>query len=253
MNEGRLADTVAIITGAARGIGADIAMQMAEEGAKVVIADVLDDQAAALASSLGSSARHLHLDVTSEDDWACAVDAAQMSFGTVNVLVNNAGITAAGALEDFPLESWRRVLDVNLTGPFLGMRAVAKPMVSAGGGAVVNISSVDGLRGLPGLHAYGASKFGLRGLTKAVAAELAPRGIRVNSVHPGLVRTPMTEGAPDDFLTVPMGRAAEPLELSRMVCWLASDEASYATGAEFVVDGGMTAILPYRTSSTAVE
>lgn len=246
MNDGRLANKVAIVTGAARGLGADIAAQMVSEGARVVIADVLDASGEAVAAKLGARACFVHLDVTDEGQWSRAVDRTRTAFGAVNILVNNAAITSAGALADFSLESWRRVLDVNLTGTFLGMRTVVNPMIGAGGGSIVNVSSVDGLRGLPGVHAYGASKFGVRGLTKSAAAELAQQGIRVNSVHPGLVRTPMTEGAPDDFLTIPIGRAAKPIELARMVCWLASDEASYATGAEFVVDGGLTAVLPHQ-------
>lgn len=245
MNSDRLAGRVAIVSGAARGLGADVAAQMVQMGARVVIGDVLDEPGEALAESLGTAARFLHLDVADEDQWDATVDHALLTFGRVDVLVNNAAITDACALADYPLASWRRVLDVNLTGTFLGMRAVVKPMLDTGGGSIVNVSSVDGLSGLPGIHAYGASKFGVRGLTKSAAAELAQQGIRVNSVHPGLIRTPMTEGAPD-FLTVPLGRAAETNEVSKMICWLAGDEASYVTGAEFVVDGGLTAILPHQ-------
>jgi 3alpha(or 20beta)-hydroxysteroid dehydrogenase len=250
MNDGRLKDKVALVTGAARGIGADVARQMVAEGARVVITDVTDDTGTALATELGAAARFSHLDVADEAHWAAAVEDAEKAFGTVNVLVNNAGITAAGSLADFPVDMWRKILDVNLTGSFLGMRAVAPRMAATGGGSIVNVSSVDGLRAIPGLHAYGASKSGLRLLTKSVAAELGPQNVRVNSVHPGLVATPMTEGAPEGFLTVPMRRAAAPSELAAMICWLASDEASYATGAEFVVDGGMTAILPYQSALT---
>lgn len=248
MTDNRLEGKVAIVTGAARGLGADFTRQMVAEGARVVVADIEDEQGRALVESLGPKTCFVHLDVADEDQWADAVEIAETAFGRVDVLVNNAGITAAGAISDFPLATWRRVLDINLTGTFLGIRAVADSMISAGGGSIVNVSSVDGLRALPGLHAYGASKAGVRLLTKSAAAELAPRRIRVNSLHPGLVRTPMTDGAPDGFLTIPVGRSAEPSEMSAMVCWLASDEASYATGAEFVVDGGMTAILPYQTA-----
>ena len=208
MDETRLDGKVAIVTGASRGLGAEIAARMVGEGARVVIADVLDEPGERLSTRLGEAARFTHLDVADELQWKAAVQLAESTFGAVTVLVNNAGITAAGALLDFPLDTWRRVLDVNLTGTFLGMRAVATSMIAAGGGSIVNVSSVDGQRAIPGLHAYGASKSAVRLLTKSAAAELAAQGIRVNSVHPGLVRTPMTEGAPDGFLTIPMARAA---------------------------------------------
>jgi 3alpha(or 20beta)-hydroxysteroid dehydrogenase len=242
----RLAGKVAIVTGAARGLGAAVAEQLAAEGASVVIGDVLDAEGEALARSLGDTVRFARLDVADESQWAAIVEFTTATFGSVDILVNNAAITDAAPLADYSLAAWQRVLDVNLTGTFLGMRAVVRPMLEGGGGSIVNVSSVDGLRGLPGVHAYGASKFGVRGLTKSAAVEFAAHGIRVNSVHPGHVRTPMVDGAADGFLNIPIDRAAEPVEVSRMICWLASDEASYATGAEFVVDGGLTAVLPHQ-------
>jgi 3alpha(or 20beta)-hydroxysteroid dehydrogenase len=161
--------------------------------------------------------------------------------------VNNAGIANGNRLVDFELSEWQRIIDINLTGTFLGMRAATPAMIEAGGGSVVNISSVEGMRGSPGLHGYTATKFAVRGLTKSTALELAQHGIRVNSIHPGLIRTPMTEGIPADFLQIPLGRAAAPSEVSALVTYLASDESSYSTGAEFVIDGGLTVGVPHKT------
>lgn len=243
---GRVDGTVALISGGARGMGASHARALVTEGAHVVVGDILDDEGKALADELGDAARFVHLDVTQPDHWASAVATAVQEFGKLNVLVNNAGIANGNSLEQFELAEWRRVIDINLTGTFLGMQAAIAPMIAAGGGSIINVSSVDGVRASPGLHGYVASKWGIRGLTKSAALELAPHGIRVNSLHPGLIRTPMTAGIPEDFLTIPLGRAADPVEVSMFVLFLASDESGYATGTEFVVDGGLVTGLPHR-------
>jgi 3alpha(or 20beta)-hydroxysteroid dehydrogenase len=243
---GRVDGKVAVISGGARGMGASHVRTLVGEGAKVVAADILDDEGKALADELGEAARFVHLDVTQPEQWKAAVDAAVGEFGRLDVLVNNAGIVNGNVLQKFELADWQRIIDVNLTGTFLGMQAAIEPMIAAGGGSIINISSVEGLRGSPWAHGYVASKFGVRGLTKSAALELAPHGIRVNSIHPGLIRTPMTAGIPEDFLTIPLGRAADPVEVSNFVLFLASNESSYATGSEFVVDGGLVAGVPHK-------
>ncbi|MCA2210598.1 SDR family oxidoreductase [Nocardia rosealba] len=240
---GRLTGKVAVISGGARGMGAAHARRFVDEGASVVIGDVLDDEGAALASELG--VRYQHLDVREPEQWQAVVRTAVEEFGGLHVLVNNAGIVNGNLLVDFALEEWQRIIDINLTGTFLGMQAAVPAMT--GGGSIVNISSVEGMRGSPGLHGYTATKFAVRGLTKSAALELAPQGIRVNSVHPGLISTPMTEGIPADFLQIPLARAAQPDEVSALVAYLASDESSYSTGAEFVVDGGLTVGVPHKS------
>jgi 3alpha(or 20beta)-hydroxysteroid dehydrogenase len=245
---GRVDGKVALISGGARGMGAAHARALLAEGAKVVVGDILDDDGNALAEELGTAARFVHLDVTQPDQWKAAVDAATTAFGRLNVLVNNAGIVNGNTLQNFPLADWQQIIDINLTGTFLGMQAAIEPMIAAGGGSIINISSVEGLRGSPGLYGYVASKFGVRGLAKAAALELAPHNIRVNSIHPGLIRTPMTAGIPEDFLQIPLGRGAEPGEVSACVVYLASDESSYSTGAEFVVDGGLTVGVPHKST-----
>lgn len=229
-------------------MGAAHARLLVAEGAQVVLGDILDDEGAALADELGSAARYVHLDVTQPDQWKAAVAVAVEAFGKLNVLVNNAGIANGNLLKDFELAEWQKIIDINLTGTFLGMQVAVEPLTEAGGGSIINISSVEGLRGSPGLYGYVASKWAVRGLAKAAALELAPHGIRVNSVHPGLIRTPMTESIPDGFLQIPMGRAATSEEVSACVLYLASDESSYSTGAEFVVDGGLSVGLPVNTS-----
>ncbi|MCV7402640.1 glucose 1-dehydrogenase [Mycobacterium fragae] len=244
---GRVDGKVALISGGARGMGAAHARALVAEGAKVVVADVLDDEGIAVAAELGPAALFLHLDVTRRDQWKAAVTATVQAFGTLNVLINNAGIVNGNTLQNFPLEDWQQIIDINLTGTFLGMQAAVAPMIAAGGGSMINISSVEGLRGSPGLYGYVASKFGVRGLAKAAALELAPHGIRVNSIHPGFIRTPMTAGLPEDFLQIPLGRGADPAEVSACVVYLASDESSYSTGQEFVVDGGLTIGIPHKT------
>ena len=243
---GRVSDQVALITGGARGMGAEHARLLLSEGAQVVIADILDNEGMAVAQELGSNAHYVHLDVTHPDQWAAAVTETVHRFGRLTVLVNNAGIAGRKTVRKFELERWRQTLDVNLTGTFLGIQAVVDEMIRAGGGSIINISSIEGLRGAPFAHAYVASKWAVRGLTKSTALELGRHNIRVNSVHPGLVRTPMTAHFPDDIVTAPLGRPAEPIEVSNLILYLASDESSYSTGAEFVVDGGVTADTPRK-------
>ncbi len=242
---GRVENKVAIITGGARGMGAAHARALVAEGAKVVIGDILDDEGKALAAEIGDSARYVHLDVTSLEDWEAAVATTIAEFGTVNVLVNNAGIVNGAAIQNFKVEKWRQIIDVNLTGTFLGLRSVAQPMIDGGGGSIINVSSVEGLRGSPWAHGYVASKWGVRGLAKSAALELAPHNVRVNSIHPGLIKTPMTEGIPEGMVKVPMGRSAESSEVATFVVFLASDESSYSTGSEFVMDGGLSADVPH--------
>ena len=210
---GRVEDKVALISGGSRGMGAAHARMLVDEGAKVVIGDILDDEGKALADELGDAVRYVHLDVTSPDDWSAAVATATGDFGKLNVLVNNAGIVNGAALQKFRLDKWQQILDVNLTGTFLGMQAAVKPMIAAGGGSIINVSSVEGLRGSPWAHGYVASKWGVRGLAKSAALELAPHNIRVNSIHPGMIRTPMTEGLPEDIVKTPLGRPAESSEV----------------------------------------
>lgn len=244
---GRLEGKVALITGAAQGQGEAEARRFVAEGAKVVIADVNDEKGSALAAELGDAAIFERLDVTDEEQWAAAVVAAEGAFGPVSVLVNNAGILVFGPLQKLAVDDFRRSIDVNLTGTLLGMQAVYRSMKSAGGGSIVNISSYGGMTGLPMLGAYVAAKWGVRGLTKTAAIDFARAGIRVNSVHPGGVDTPMTQN-PDGSSTgdaafnqtLPIKRHARPDEIASMVLFLASDESSYCTGAEFVIDGGGT-------------
>lgn len=230
-------------------MGASHLRALVAEGASVVFGDVLDADGQAVADSIGGQARFVHHHVTSVEDWERMVDTAIECFGSVDILVNNAGILNAGFIEDYDLNDWHRILDVNLTGVFLGIRAVVKPMKAAGRGSIINISSIEGLGGTMGAHGYTATKFAVRGLTKSTAMELEPCGIRVNSVHPGLVRTPMTEWVPEDLFQTALGRIADPVEVSNLVVYLASDESSYSTGSEFVVDGGCTAGLGHKDFS----
>ncbi|MEV8546760.1 glucose 1-dehydrogenase [Streptomyces sp. NPDC051572] len=238
----RVTGKVAIITGGARGMGAAHARRFIEEGASVVITDVLKDEGHALASELGERARFLAQDVTDGARWAEVVADAEDAFGPVDVLVNNAGISFSGLMLDTSEADFRKVVDINQVGVFLGMQAVVPSMRRAGGGSIVNISSFAGLMGTAVGIAYCASKFAVRGMTKAAAAEFGREGIRVNSVHPGFIRTPMIDAFPDDHPYVqasPLARVAEPSEVAALVLYLASDESSFSTGSEFVVDGGL--------------
>lgn len=244
------------MSGGARGLGRAMVEEFAAEGARVAIGDVLVDEAAAVAARLGDRAMALALDVTSEQSWAAAVDAVTARFGPLNVLVNNAGTAEIAPLARTTLESYRRVTEVNQTGVFLGMRAVIASMTDAGGGSIVNVSSIDGLVGAPRIISYVASKWAVRGMTKAAAMELASRGIRVNSIHPGHVHTLLAadpgedqtemRAVVDDYCArlAPMRRTGEPAEIAKLAAFLASDDSSYSTGAEFVADGGFTAGYP---------
>jgi len=248
VHAGRLEGKVALITGAARGQGAAHGRVLAAAGARVVLGDILDDEGQALATEIGDAAIYVHLDVTSRSDWALAVAEAKDRFGKIDILVNNAGIGFSATVEETSPEDWDRVLGINLTGPWAGIQAVLPDLKSAGGGSIINISSVDGLMGMPTLHAYVASKFALRGITKSLAAELGAFNIRVNSVHPGYVDTPMVRdiGMLPEDMYIPLARGAMPEEISYLILYLASDESAFVTGAEFVIDGGQTAQLPLK-------
>jgi 3alpha(or 20beta)-hydroxysteroid dehydrogenase len=242
---------VALISGAARGMGLAEAQLFTAEGAKVVLGDVVDSEGEQAAKEIGDAALYQHLDVTSEEDWAAAVQAGTQAFGRVDVLVNNAGIVIPGRIRDLSLADYRSVIDVNQTGVFLGMRAVIPAMEAAGRGSIINISSIDGFIGMDMVVSYVASKFAVRGMTKVAALELAESNIRVNSVHPGFVHTRLgnPDGVPEvrsllDRYTkgrVPLGRTGEPEDIAQLVLFLASEESSYCTGSEFVADGGMLA------------
>ncbi len=236
---GRLDGRVALITGGARGQGAAEAALFASEGATVVVTDVLIEEGERTAGELGGDF-YPH-DVADEGAWATVVEGTLSRHGRLDVLVNNAGILLGAAMKNTSLEQWERVIAVNQTGVFLGMKAVAPAMTEQKSGSIVNISSVAGLEGLFGSMAYTASKFAVRGMTKVAAKELGPHNVRVNSIHPGLINTDMTSEFDKDRMLrgVPLGREAAPEEVAAMALFLASDEASYCTGQEFVVDGGM--------------
>lgn len=239
----RLDGRVALISGGARGMGAAEARLFVAQGASVVVGDILDDQGGALAAELGSAARYLHHDVRDEEAWAEAVGLALRDFGRLDILVNNAGIFRSSRLVETSLDDYMRIIWINQVGTFLGMRAAAPAMIENGGGSIINISSVAGLRGGPGLTGYGSSKWAIRGMTKVAATELASYNIRVNSVHPGGVDTDMIDDIPgaDEIRrspAAPMGRLGTVDDVANVVLWLASDESCYATGAEFVIDGG---------------
>lgn len=243
---GRLDGKVALITGAARGIGEAHAQLFAAEGASVVVTDVLAEQGEALAARLrgeGRNAIFCALDVTSENDWAAAVAAAEKSFGKLSILVNNAAIFNNSGLEATSLADWNKLIDVNLTGYFLGTKAAMPELVKTGNGAIVNVSSVYGLIGTTGFTAYHAAKGGVRMLSKASALEYAKRGVRVNSVYPGNTHTPawddLTEAERQALIAiVPMGGPAQSIDVAYGSLYLASDEARFVTGVELVIDGG---------------
>ena len=238
----RLNGKVALITGASRGIGAALARAMAEEGAKVVVADLQDEEGRALAGEIGPAATYVHLDVTRPEEWDSAVGGAIQAFGKLNVLVNNAGIATYGPIEAYGHADWEKTIRVNLTGVFNGIKAVIPALRSAGGGSIINMSSAAGILAHPVMAGYVAAKFGVRGLTKVAALELAQYGIRVNSVHPGVIQTPLAIAGPaPDMSRVAMGRMGKPEEVGSLVVFLASDESSFSTGSEFILDGGQTA------------
>jgi 3alpha(or 20beta)-hydroxysteroid dehydrogenase len=245
---GKLDGKVALITGGARGMGKSHVRHLVAEGARVVFGDVLDDAGKAVAEKLGDVARYVHHDVTSESAWASIVESTLDTFGRLDVLVNNAGILQHAKIADTSVDDFRRVLEVNVIGAWLGIKSVIDPMTAAGGGSIVNISSIEGFTGAAGLSAYSASKFAIRGVTKAAAQELGRFGIRVNSIHPGGIMTPMAMQAASSFTDLdglgfvakmPIPRFGESIEISRLVAFLASDESSYSTGSEFIADGGI--------------
>ena len=244
---GDLDGKVAIITGAARGQGAAAARLFVEEGARVIIADVNDAEGKELAQELGDAAYYRHLDVSAEDEWSTVVGEAVDSLGQLDILVNNAGVLHFSSVTETKLEDYERVIRINQFGCFLGMRAAARAMTN--GGSIVNLSSVEGLAGMPYTVAYAASKFAIRGMTKVAALELGPQGIRVNSVHPGMIDTKMVHdalGGHDVDVTpvtkkLALRRVGRADEMAQLVLFLASERSSYCTGAEFVADGGSTA------------
>jgi len=242
---GKLDGKVAIITGAAQGMGAAHAKLFVSEGAEVVITDIKEAEGEALAKSLGENTLFIKHNVASAADWDNVVAQTKAKFGRIDILVNNAGITFAKRLQDISEDDYLKIFQINQLGTFLGLKAVAKEMVAQHSGSIVNISSLNGLVG--GAVGYTDTKFAVRGMTKAAALELAPSGVRVNSVHPGVIETPMisqpgTEEAVKQFAkAIPLRRIAKPEEVSKLVLFVASDDASYATGSEFVVDGGMSA------------
>ena len=259
----RLDNKIAIITGAARGMGEAEARLFAREGCRVVVADVLDPEGKDVAASIGPSAHFVHLDVTDEQAWVAALAECSETFGTPDVLINNAGILRVAPLLETTTATLHEVIEVNLIGPILGMKVIGAAMATAGRGSIVNVSSTGGLVGMSMIDAYVASKWGLRGVTKSAAIELGAAGVRVNSLHPGGVATPMTgvdrtvldepppsgctdpdpelEAADRRAASQPLPRTGRPIEIARLALFLASDESSYCTGSEFVADGGATA------------
>lgn len=248
---GRLEGKVAIVTGAAQGMGAEHARQFVAQGAKVVITDLNEDDGAQLAADLGDSAVFVRHNVGSEDDWRNVVAVARERFGPVTVLVNNAGILGPGVkAADLSVQDFEKVCQINQTAVFLGTKHVIPQMIEAGGGSIVNVSSISGIVAIYGTPnvAYAASKFAVRGITKQVAIEYGEHNIRANSVHPGYIRTPMMTAALDEEQikiasgSVPIKRVGEVQDVSNLVLFLASDEACFITGSEYIIDGGLTAL-----------
>ena len=254
---GKLDGQVTLISGGARGQGEAQARLFAREGAAIAIGDVLEEDGNRVAESIvdaGGQAMFRRLDVSDQSNWAEMVDAATEQFGKLNILINNAGILRVGQIEDSTVQDYVEVIKVNQVGVWLGMRAAIKPMREAGGGCIINTSSTAGYEGYPGLGAYVSSKFAVRGMTKVAALELAQYNIRVNSVHPGPIDTPMVRdprigGSPEGELPVnsAISRAGRPEEVAKMMLFIAAD-ATYSTGAEFQIDGGQMAgrAIPVR-------
>lgn len=242
----RLSGKVAIITGGARGMGESHVRRFVEEGAKVVFTDINEEVGEKLASELGDNTLFVKHDVTDEAGWQEVIEKAEVAFGPVNVLVNNAGISMSKSIFDMSVEDYKKIIDINQVSVFLGIKAVLPSMQKAEGGSIVNISSMNGIVG--GAVGYTDSKFAVRGMTKAAALQVGHLGIRVNSVHPGVIETPMvTEGDAVEQIKefakqIPMRRMAQSEEVTNMVLFLASSESSYSTGSEFIIDGGLTAM-----------
>ncbi|MCY3557636.1 MAG: glucose 1-dehydrogenase [Chloroflexi bacterium] len=243
---GRLEGKTALITGGARGQGAAEAVLFAEEGATVVITDVLDSDGEATAATSGSI-RYLHHDVTNEDEWIAVVQDVLEDHGKIDAFINNAGIYRQSPIATLSVEEYMEVININQVGVFLGLKHVGPLMCEAGSGSIINISSIAGMRGGPGSLAYSASKWAVRGMTKVAMGEFAPSGVRVNSIHPGLIETPMLhqlpaieQGLTDQIVRrIPYGRIAEAVEVARLALFLASDDSEYMNGTEFIIDGGM--------------
>jgi len=246
----RLDNKTALITGAGSGLGEATARCFHAEGASLLLTDIQEVAVEEVAESLPGSIA-MHHDVADETDWQAVVDTARSQLGRLDILVNNAGIFRLNPLTEMSLEEYRRVIDINQVGVFIGMKSAAPLMIDNGGGAIVNISSTQGMEGLIGGSAYVASKFAVRGMTKVAALELGRHDIRVNSVHPGGMATPMVFDAVEEETidTVlegqPIARFADPAEVANLILFLASDEASYCTGAEYLADGGMLAGPPF--------
>ena len=238
----RLDGKVCLITGGARGQGEAEARLFTEEGATVWICDILDEEGLSLAKSIG--AQYRHLDVRDEAAWATLIDEIVSTDGGLDVLINNAGVFRINRLLRTSLDEFNEIMAINSTSVFLGMRAAAPAIINRGGGSIVNVSSTAGLSGAPGAFAYGASKWTVRGMTKSAAVDLASKGVRVNSIHPGLIETPMADLLGDlerIKVRIPLKRGAEAMEVARLALFLASEESSFSTGAEFIIDGGVNA------------
>ena len=262
MSQPRLQGRTALVTGAARGLGASIAQLFHAEGANVVIADVRDDEATALAAKLRSRSLAVHLDVSSETEWTSALERTREAFGALHILVNNAGIFRVKPMRETSTDEYLLVVRINQLGCFLGMRACVEPMRAAGGGSIINIASTAGIEGVAGALPYTASKHAVVGMTRAAALELAALKIRVNVVCPGGMATPLlveSLGVPLETLTTmdtpwnPLRRMGHPDEIARTALFLASEDSSYATGSVFVIDGGLTAGVPSAASEPAAK
>ncbi|MGI8387561.1 SDR family NAD(P)-dependent oxidoreductase [Robertmurraya sp. P23] len=247
---GKIDGKVVLITGGARGMGAAHARAFAEEGAKVAITDILVEEGEKLSAELGKQVKFYKHDVSISAEWEAIVADIEATFGPINVLVNNAGISIMKPILEMSEEEYRRVIDINQLSVFLGMKTVLPSMLKTKDGSIINISSLAGFRGTShGSVAYSASKFAIRGMTKAVALEMASEGIRVNTIHPGLILTPMTVQAGAEEVVnllskdIPMQRGAQPEEVTKLVLFLASSDSSFSTGSEFVLDGGQLAKL----------
>jgi len=239
----RFIDRTVIVTGAVGALGETLVKDFVAEGANIVIAARREKEGTQLAKQFGDKAMFVMLDVTSESSWTEAVSKVEARFGPISVLINNAAYLAVGTVESVPLKEWQKVIDTNLTGSLLGIRAVAPSMRKAGGGSIVNVSSVAGLHATPHLAAYGASKWGLRGVTRTAAYELAHDKIRVNAVHPGIIETPLAYDPVSGKALVPVEKFAVPRnasteEISKYILFVASEDAAFSTASEFVADGG---------------